>query len=87
MSVRHRDMSDLSAQHYLGIYQTRLRMVEKGTTHPKPEVVAGMKRLVAGLSAMPSDAGVRLEIQDGRTRFRAAGTGDLIAEFDFKDDA
>jgi hypothetical protein len=80
-------MTDLSAQHYLGIYQTRLKMAEKGTIHPKPEVVAGMRQLITGLSAMPSDAKVRLEIQDGKTRFRAASTGDLLVEFDFKDDA
>jgi len=82
-------MSDTesSAGHLLGIYQTRLKMARKGTTHPKPEVVAGMRRLVAGLSAMPSDAKVRLEIRDGKTRFRKASTGDLLVEFDFKDDA
>ena len=62
-------------------------MAEKGTTHPKPEVIAGMKQLVASLSAMPPDAKVRLEIQDGKTRFRRASTSDLLVEFDFKDDA
>ena len=80
-------MSDLSAQHYLDIYRTRLGMAEKGTTHPKPEVVAVMRQLVAGLSALPFDAKIRLEIQGGKTRFRTASTGDLLVEFDFHDDA
>jgi hypothetical protein len=61
-------------------------MAERGTTHPKPEVVAGMRQLVAGLSALPSDALVRFENQNGKWRFRVASTGDLLVEFDFTDD-
>jgi hypothetical protein len=75
-------MSDLSAQHYLGIYQMRLKMVDKGIMHPKPEVVAGMRRLVTGLSAMQPDAKIILENQDGKALFKVATTGDLVAEIE-----
>ena len=80
-------MSESTAHHLLGIYQTRLSMAERGVTHPKPEVVAGMRRLVAGLSAMSSEALVRFENHDGKWKFRVASTGDLLVEFDFTGDA
>ena len=80
-------MSDLSAQHYLGIYQTRLSMAERGVTSPRAEIVTGMRRLVAGLSALDADAKVRLEIHGSHTRFISAATGELLGEFTFTNDA
>ena len=84
-------MSDLSALHYLGIYQTRLSMAERGVTSPKPEVVAFMRRLVAALSALSPTAAIRLEAQGDHARhharFIAAATGDLLGEFTFTHDA
>jgi hypothetical protein len=72
--------SESSAHHLLGIYQKRLKMVGKGTTHPKPEVVAGMRRLVTGLSEMRPDPMIGLEIRDGKLYFKDAATGKLVAE-------
>ena len=65
----------------------RLRMAEKGITHPKPGFVEGTRQLIAGLSAMPPDAGVRLEIRDGKTRFSEVSTGNLLVVYDFTDDS
>jgi hypothetical protein len=80
-------MSDLAAQHYLGIYQTRLHMVEKGITHPKPEVVAGMRRLVSGLCSLEPTTKSRLELQPGWALFKIAATGELVAQIEFNDPA
>ena len=80
-------MSDLSAEHYLGIWRTRLSMAEDGVTSPRPEVVSGMRRLVAGLSALAPKAKVRLEIHGSHAQFIAAATGELLGEFTFTNDA
>ena len=72
-----------SAHELLDIYQRRLKMVGKGTTHPKPEVVVGMQRLVTGLSEMPPNAMIGLEIRDGKAYFKDAATGKLVAEIPF----
>ena len=74
-------MSDLPAKHYLDIYRFRVRCAEEGITHPDPQIVAGAKRLVSGLSVLPPDTEVRLELQSERSRFLVAATGELIAEF------
>lgn len=74
-------MSALSAQHYLRIYRTRLSMAERGMTSTRPEIVSGMRRFVAALSALAPDATVQLEIHGQRTRFIAAATGELLGEF------
>jgi hypothetical protein len=76
-------MNTSSAQHLLHIYQIRLRLVEKGLAKPQPEIIAGMKKLVAGLSEMQPDDMVGHEMQDGIVYFKVAATGDLIAEFPF----
>jgi hypothetical protein len=76
-------MSTSSAQRLLHIYQIRLRLIEKGLAKPKPEIVAGVKKLVAGLSEMQPDDMVGHEIQDGKVCFKVVTTGDLIAEFPF----
>ena len=76
-------MSEVTAQHLLGIYRARLSMAERGVTHPEPEVVAGVRKLVAGLAAMPPDARVTLDAQPGKYIFKSTLTGDLIAEIDF----
>jgi len=62
-------------------------MVEKGITCPKPQVVAGMRRLVSGLQGMQPDAKVRLDAQPHRYRFTAADTGRLIGEIEFDENA
>ena len=48
-------MDNLNAQHYLGIYQTRLRMQEKGITNPSEEIKALVRTIVEKLSKLPSD--------------------------------
>jgi serine protease inhibitor ecotin len=58
-------------------------MIEMGTIKPKPEVVAGTKRLVAGLSALQPDSGIKVEIHDGKVHFIEVGTNNLVAEFEF----
>jgi hypothetical protein len=79
-------MSETSAHELLDIYQKRIKMAEKGIIHPKPGVIDGARQLVSRLSAMSPNAMVRLEIEGGKTRFKAAATGDLLAEFDHTDD-
>jgi len=76
-------MSTSSAQHLLHIYQIRLSLIEKGLAKPKPEIIAGVRKLVAGLSEMQSDDMVSHDMQDGKVCFKIATTGDLIAEFPF----
>jgi hypothetical protein len=55
-------------------------LIEKGLAKPKPEIIAGTKKLVAGLSEMQPDDMVSFEVQDGKAYFKVATTGDLIAE-------
>jgi hypothetical protein len=76
----NRHMGEHSVQHYLEIYRFRLSMVERGVTSPKPEVVTFVRQLVATLSQMHPSSKVRLEMHEGRTRFTAVSTGELIAE-------
>jgi hypothetical protein len=56
-------------------------MAEDGTTHPSVEAVETMKTLVAALSAMDSNAPVRLEEVHSSARFIDPLTGRLLAEF------
>ena len=76
-----------SARHFLDIYRTRLDMAERGTIHPKTEVVAGMRRLVAGLSTLEPETRISLEIKPGWTLFKVAATGELVAKLEFNDKA
>lgn len=62
-------------------------MAERGVTSPQPDVVAGMRRLVAGLSVLEPNAEVRPEIRGQQTRFIVAATGDLLGAFTFTSDA
>lgn len=80
-------MSDLPVQHYLKLYQLRVSMAERGVTSPPPDLVSSMRHLIAGLSAQPPDAGVRLEMEGNRTRFIAATTGELLGEFNHTNNA
>jgi len=77
-------MSDLSVQHYLGIYETRLGMIEKGITHPTPQVVAGVRRLVAALRELNPEEKIHLDSTDERAIFTKVSTGDLVAQIDFR---
>lgn len=54
-------MSNLPASHYLGIYERRLSMSERGITQPTPQVVVGMKRLVAALRALKPEEAIALD--------------------------
>lgn len=80
-------MSEVTAKHLLDIYRLRLKMAETGTTHPKKTVVAGIRRLVAGLETMEPDAKVETDALPGKYTFRNAVTGALIAEIEFDDRA
>jgi hypothetical protein len=80
-------MSELPASQYLQVWRARLSMAERGVTSPPPHVVATMRRLVEAFSAMDPKAEVRVEIHEGRTRFIAVATGELLAEYSFTDDA
>ena len=53
----------------------------------KPEVVAGMRRLVSGLSSLEPDTRIGLEIQPGWAFFKVAATGELVAKIEFNDKA
>jgi len=80
-------MSKVAVQQLLDIYRLRLEMAESGTTHPKAGVIAGVRRLVAGLEAMAPDEKVEGEALPSKYTFRNARTGALIAEIEFDDEA
>lgn len=77
-------MSNLSVQHYLGIYETRLSMIERGITHPAPSVVAGVKRLVSALRQLDPREGIRLEATKDYYAYFRTDTGELIAQIDLE---
>lgn len=87
LAVRQETMSESTAGHLLGIYRTRLHMVEKGTIRPKKEVVAGMRELVSGLTKLEPNAKISLEIQPGLTLFKVAAGGDLVGKIQFDERA
>jgi hypothetical protein len=76
-------MSDLPASHYLGIYEHRLSMSDRGVTQPSPQVTAGMKRLVAALRALRPEEEVALDATTERAIFSRSSNGELIARIDF----
>lgn len=80
-------MSDLPVHYFLKLYQGRLSMAEDGVTSPRPEIVAGIRRLIANLSVQDPNAKVRLEHDGVRVRFIAAATGELLGEFHHTKDA
>ena len=47
-------MPNLDAKHFLGIYQTRKEMQEKGITNPPPKIKALTNQIVEKLSKFPS---------------------------------
>jgi hypothetical protein len=61
-------------------------MVDKGTIKPKPEVIAGMKRLVSALIEMQPETRIYIEAPSGKCFFKVVATGELIAELNFSDD-
>jgi hypothetical protein len=77
-------MKDLTVQHYLKIYETRLSMTEKGITHPAPKVVASEKRLVAALRRMKPEEKIHLDAGAETAIFTRAATGDLVGQIDLK---
>jgi hypothetical protein len=80
-------MNEISVKQLLDIYRLRLKMAECGTTHPKASVVAGVRKLVAGLEAMAPDAKVEGDALPGKYTFRDARTGAMIAEIEFDNEA
>lgn len=66
--------------HYLEIYRIRLEIAERRIAVVDPGALEAIRALVNALQAAPQDAGVRLDIQDGRAEFRNAKTGDLIGQ-------
>ena len=51
---------NLTVEHYLDIYQTRLEMQEAGITKPNTEIRQFTREVVSKLSALPLDAEIRL---------------------------
>ena len=54
-------MKKLDVQHFLGIYQIRMRMQEDGITNPTDAVKQFTKDFVTKLSKMPLDEEVKIE--------------------------
>ena len=77
-------MSDTSVQHLLGIYETRLRMIEDGVTHPSPKVAEGARQLVAALRKLNPEERVSLDATDDRWSFLRSKTGELLAKIELK---
>ena len=72
-------MSDLNVQHYLGIYQMRLKMQEEGISNPTQEFKEITRTIVDKLSKLPLDEKIILDdhkMKDSR--------GNVIVEFPFK---
>jgi hypothetical protein len=76
-------MSEPTAQLLLQVYRARLRSAEDGLIPRAPDVVAGMRRLVSGLSLLAPGVRIALEVQPLRTLFRVADTGELVGEVNF----
>ena len=69
-------MGELNVEHFLGIYQIRLRMQNDGTTSPTQEVKELTQTIVDKLSKLPLDEEITLEnyiMRDAR--------GNIIVEF------
>jgi hypothetical protein len=77
-------MSEASVHHILGIYETRLRMIEKGVTQPPPKVVDGVRQLVTALRKLNPEEKISLDATDDRWFFLRSNTGDLIAKIELK---
>ena len=54
-------MKKLDVQHFLGIYQLRMRMQEDGITNPTDGVKQFTKDFVTKLSKMPLEEEVKIE--------------------------
>ena len=54
-------MKKLDVQHFLGIYQIRQQMQERGITNPSDEIKTFTKDFVLKLSKMPLDEEVKIE--------------------------
>ena len=54
-------MKKLDVQHFLGIYQIRMRMQENGITNPTDAVKQFTKDFVTKLSTMPLNEEVKIE--------------------------
>jgi len=80
-------MNEITAKQLLDIYRMRLKMAESGTTHPKASVVAGVRKLVAGLEAMAPEGKVECDALPGKYSFRDALAGAMIAEIEFDNEA
>jgi hypothetical protein len=77
-------MSALPAKHFLDIYETRLGMIEKGTTHPLPKVATGVRVLVAALRELSPEEKIKCDATEERAVFTVASSGALLARIDFK---
>ncbi len=75
-------MSDLTAKHYLDIYESRLSMAKERVTNPADDVVSGMKRLVSSLRKLPPETGIRVAATDESYVYTVAKTGEVIAEIE-----
>jgi hypothetical protein len=73
-------MSDLTAEHYLGIYNGRLSMAERGIINPSDEAIKFARELVSGLTGLPSETKIRIEVDGDWSRFKVADTGALVAQ-------
>lgn len=69
-------MSNLNVQHYLGIYQTRLKMQQEGITNPSDEIKAITRTIVDKLSKMHLEE--EIIIDDGKMKDTK---GNVIVEF------
>ena len=54
-------MSELNVEHFLAIYQVRLRMQKDGTTNPTQEIKELTQTIVDKLSRLPLDEEITLD--------------------------
>ena len=68
-----------TAEHYLGIYSTRLEMQVGGITSPSPTVKKFTKQLVSGLEALELKTKIKSVQALGKIDFVVVDTGEVIA--------
>ena len=73
--VSQNEYMDLDVAHYLGVYQTRLKMQEEGITNASEEVHHWTRIFVQKLKSLPSEELIRIE---GKYFLRE--NGDIIAK-------
>jgi hypothetical protein len=75
--------SQLPIRHYLDIYQQRLRMMDRGITHPPPCVVESVRRFVNTLEQTDHSRLVELIIDGDLSYLKDVENGNVVARMEW----